>query len=432
MIDRYTLPEMKKIWSLENRFNTMLEVEKAIAGSWADLGAIPREAADDISKKASFSVARIEEIEKETRHDVVAFIKNVEESLGDEGRFFHYGITSYDVVDTALSLLLTESADLIMKSLTGLMETVKGLAVEHKNTLMIGRTHGVHAEPTTFGLKLLNYYTELDRDRERIEQAREFIAVGKVSGAVGTHATVPIELEEKVCSRLGLSPAPTSSQILQRDRHAHYLCILAILGGTLERMALQVRLMQQTEIGEAQEGFRMGQTGSSAMPHKRNPVSSEQICGLARILRANSSAGLENQALWHERDISHSSVERVILGDSSILAHYMLSMVNDIYRNLRVNKEKMRQNIDKTFGTIYSQKLLMALTKKGMERSRAYSLVQGLCFKAVEEGTHLKDLVMETPDVIDFLSEKGVQELFDLSPVLELAQSIFEKVGIAG
>lgn len=432
MIDRYTLPEMKKIWGLENRFTTMLEVEKAIAESWADLGAIPREAADDISKKASFSTARIEEIEKETRHDVVAFIKNIEESLGDEGRFFHYGVTSYDVVDTALSLLLTESADLIMKSLTGLMETVKGLAVEHKNTLMIGRTHGVHAEPTTFGLKLLNYYTELDRDRERIEQAREFIAVGKVSGAVGTHATVPIELEEKVCSRLGLSPAPTSSQILQRDRHAHYLCILAILGGTLERMALQVRLMQQTEIGEAQEGFRTGQTGSSAMPHKRNPVSSEQICGLARILRANSSAGLENQALWHERDISHSSVERVILADSSILAHYMLSTINNIYRNLRVNKEKMLQNIDKTFGTIQSQKLLMALTKKGMERSKAYSLVQSLCFKAVEEGTHLEDLVKDVPDIIEFLSEKGVQELFDLSPVLELAQSIFEKVGIAG
>ncbi|MCD6309542.1 MAG: adenylosuccinate lyase [Candidatus Eremiobacteraeota bacterium] len=408
----------------------MLEVEKTIAESWADLGEIPEEAADSIREKATFSMDRIDELEKETRHDVVAFIKSVEESLGDESRFFHYGVTSYDVVDTALSMMLCASADVILLSLTDLMKTVKDLALQYRDTVMIGRTHGIHAEPTTYGLKLLNFYMELDRDRERLSQAKDFIRVGKISGAVGTHATVPVELEKKVCFRLGLEPASASSQVLQRDRHAHYLCMLAILGGTLERMALSIRLMQQTEVGEAREGFKKGQAGSSAMPHKKNPVLSEQVCGLARILRANTSAALQNQPLWHERDISHSSVERVILADSSIIAHYLVNTMNRIFKNLEVDTEKMKKNLDATFGTVYSQKLLMALTGAGMKRSKAYQMVQSLCFKALAEETHLKKLVMKAHEVMEFLSEKRVEEIFNLSPVIENVNKIFQEVGI--
>src|SRR6266581_572016 len=382
MIPRYSRPEMARIWSDENRFATWLKVEIAATEALSEAGVVPREAVSAIKSRARFDVARIDAIEKEVQHDVIAFVSDVAESVGPEGRWLHYGLTSSDVVDTALALLMREACDLIARDLEALMEAVKGRAFQHKDTPMIGRTHGVHAEPMTFGLKMALWHAELQRDLARVEQARQTISVGKLSGAVGTFSHLPPELEEAVCRKLDLTPAPVSSQVLQRDRHAEVMTTLAIVAASLEKFATEVRALQRTEVREVEEPFGEKQKGSSAMPHKRNPVGAEQVSGLARLLRANAQAAFENVPLWHERDISHSSVERVILPDSTILTDYLLTRTTELLENLLVYPRRMRQNLESTGGLVFSGQLLLDLVEHGVQREEAYRWVQGNATRA--------------------------------------------------
>jgi adenylosuccinate lyase len=428
MIPRYSRPEMARLWSDQSRYAAWLEVELAATEALAERGVVPREAETAIREKALFDAARIDEIEREVKHDVIAFVSNVAENVGPHGRWLHYGLTSSDVVDTALALLMVRACDLVRDGLQRLMAIVRRRAEEHRHTPIMGRTHGVHAEPTTFGLKLALWYAELERDRARLERAREVIRVGKLSGAVGTFSHLAPDVEEAVCRRLGLQPAPVSSQVLQRDRHAEVLGTLAIIAATLEKMALEVRHLQRTEVREVEEPFSAGQKGSSAMPHKRNPVGCEQVCGLARVVRANSMAALENVALWHERDISHSSVERVIVPDSFLALDHMLHRMSEIVAGMVVHPERMLRNIESTHGLVFSGRLLLALTAAGMRREDAYRIVQGHAMAAWERGEDFRQRVAADAEVRAVLDDDDLMELFQLEPYLRHVDAIFARV----
>ncbi len=430
MIERYTRPEMGRIWSLENRYRKYLEVEILASEAWAELGVIPGEAVALIAANARFDVKRIEELEKETRHDVVAFIRCVAESLGDESRYFHYGLTSYDVVDTALSVMLGEAADLIAEGLLELEDALKEQALRHRETIVVGRTHGIHAEPTSLGLKFVLWLAEVRRHRERLARAIAAVRVGKLSGAVGNYAHIDPFIEEYVCGKLGLEPAPVSTQVVQRDRHAEFISFLALLGSTLEKIALEVRNLQRTETGELEEPFYSGQKGSSAMPHKRNPVACEQVCGLARLLRSYSTAALENVALWHERDISHSSVERVILPDSTAVTDHILRQMIRVIRELKVYPENMARNLELTGGLIYSQRVLLELVESGLSREAAYDLVQRRAAEAWAQGRSFREVLAEDKEVSGRLGEAGLAACFDPATYLTHVDYIYRRLGI--
>src|SRR6478735_3910762 len=428
MIPRYTNPEMGAIWSERRRYETWLDVELAATDAMAEAGLVPGDAARELRAKAAFDVARIEAIEQVTQHDVIAFTTSVAESVGPAARWLHFGLTSSDVVDTAQAIQMREGCDLIVKGLAGLMEAVRLRAEEHRQTPMIGRTHGVHAEPMTLGVKLALWYAELQRDLDRVLRARDVVSVGKISGAVGTFAHLDPAIEARVCEKLGLTPAPVSSQVIQRDRHAELMTTLAIVAASLEKFALEIRGLQKTEIGEIEEPFGKGQKGSSAMPHKRNPVGSEQITGLARLLRGNAMAALENIALWHERDISHSSVERVILPDSFIALDHMLRRFTRIVRGLVVNAERMRRNLDSGRGLVFSGQLLLELTAKGMRREDAYKIVQRNAMRSFHEQTDFKSLFMADADVMKVLTPADVEKAFDLDDQLRNVDAVIDRV----
>jgi adenylosuccinate lyase len=428
MIDRYTLPEMGALWSEETKFQKWLDVEIAVCEVHAEMGIIPREALEQIKSRAKFSVARINEIEKTTDHDVIAFTTNLAESIGEAARFVHYGLTSSDVVDTANALLLRDACDILLPKLDALLDVLKRRAFEFQNTPQIGRTHGIHAEPTSFGLTFALWYDEMRRNRARLTRARETVAVGKISGAVGAFAHLDPEVEEKVCARLGLKAAPVSTQVIQRDNYAEYLCTLAIIAASIEKFALQIRHWQRTEVREAQEKFKRGQKGSSAMPHKRNPILSERMCGMARLVRANSLVGLENVALWHERDISHSSAERVVLPDSSITTDYMLAKTASLIDGLVVYPERMLENLNLTCGSVFSGQLLLALTQAGASREDAYEYVQRNALKAWDEGGDLKSAVLADKDIRAHLSEEQIARVFSLDTYLRNIDKIFARV----
>ncbi|MFB5190874.1 adenylosuccinate lyase [Alicyclobacillus fastidiosus] len=430
MIDRYSRPEMARLWTLEARMKWWLEVEILAVEAWAELGVIPTEDAKKIRQNAKFDVDRVLEIEQETRHDVVAFTRAVSESLGEEKKWVHYGLTSTDVVDTALCAQMLEPIALIRSDIETLLGTLKSLARAHKDTVMMGRTHGVHAEPTTFGLKVALWYAELTRDLERFDAACERIRYGKISGAVGTYANVDPRIEAIVCERLGLKPAPISTQTLQRDRHAEFMFTLSLIGTTLDKIATEIRSLQKSEVRELEEPFYKGQKGSSAMPHKRNPVSCEQISGLARILRGYVVPALEDVVLWHERDISHSSVERVILPDATILVDYLLNRMNRILKDLHVYPDNMRRNMDRTHGLVFSQRVLTSLIDKGLSRELAYDTVQPLAMQAWEQGTSFKELVLQSETVKSYLSNAEIDECFDPSWHTKHVDTIFERLGL--
>ncbi len=430
MIERYSLPEMAAIWTLENRYHAWLEVEIAACEAWAELDVIPRTDVALIRANARVDVERALEIEKQTRHDVVAFTRAVSETLGAERKWVHYGLTSTDVVDTALGVQLKQANALLLQKLQELTNTLRTQALRYRDTVMMGRTHGVHAEPTTFGLKLALYYAEMVRNLDRFAHASETVRYGKLSGAVGTYANIDPRVEEIVCERLGLKPAPISTQTLQRDRHAEYMATLALIGTTLDKIATEIRALQKTEIREVEEPFYAGQKGSSAMPHKRNPVTCEQISGLSRILRGNMVAAYEDVVLWHERDISHSSVERVILPDSTILLHYLLHKMNHILANLTVFPENMKRNMNRTFGLIYSQRVLLALVEHGVAREEAYDAVQAKAMQAWEQQRPFRELIEEVPLVQQYLSAQKLDACFDYSFHLQHVEMIFERLGI--
>ncbi len=428
MIERYTLPEMGALWAEQNKFQKWLDVEIAVCEVHAEMGTIPREALDPIKSRAKFSVDRINEIEKTTDHDVIAFTTNLAESIGDAARFVHYGLTSSDVVDTANALLLRDACDILLKKVDALMDVLKRRAFEFKDTPQIGRTHGIHAEPTSFGMTFALWYDEMRRNRERLTRARDAVAVGKLSGAVGSFAHLTPAVEEKVCARLGLKAAPVSTQIVQRDSYAEYLCTLAMIASSLDKFALQVRHWQRTEVREAQEKFKKGQKGSSAMPHKRNPILSERICGMARVVRANSIVGLENVALWHERDISHSSAERVVLPDSSIATDYMLQKTASLLDGLIVYPERMLENLNATRGLVFSGQLLLALTQAGVARVEAYEWVQRNAMKSWDEGADFRELVSSDQDIANHLSPDEIQGVFSLERYLRNVGNVFARV----
>ncbi|MDQ3801308.1 MAG: adenylosuccinate lyase [Acidobacteriota bacterium] len=428
MIERYTLPEMGALWSQQNKFQKWLDVEIAVCEVHAEDGTIPRDALAEIKAKAAFTVERINEIEKTTDHDVIAFTTNLAENIGEAARFVHYGLTSSDVVDTANALLLRDSCAILLQKIDGLLEVLKRRAFEFKETPQIGRTHGIHAEPTSFGLTWALWFAEMRRNRERLLKAKETIAVGKISGAVGAFAHLAPDVEERVCARLGLKPAPVSTQVIQRDRYAEYLCTLAIIASTLEKIALQVRHWQRTEVREAQEKFKAGQKGSSAMPHKRNPILSERICGMARTVRANSIVGLENIALWHERDISHSSAERIVLPDSSATTDYILAKTTSLLDGLVVYPENMLKNLNATRGLVFSGQLLLALTQKGVSREDAYAYTQRNAMRVWDEGGEYKELILQDADIRAKLSAEEIERVFDVRHYLRNVEKVFERV----
>ena len=428
MIERYTLPEMGAVWSEENKFQKWLDVELAVCEVHAEMGTIPREALEQIKTRAKFSVARINEIERTTNHDVIAFTTNLAEEIGDAARFVHFGLTSSDVVDTANALLLRDACDILLAKIDALLAVLKRRAFEFKNTPQIGRTHGIHAEPTSFGLTFALWFSEMSRNRERLVRARQATAVGKISGAVGAFAHLDPVVEERVCKRLGLEVAAVSTQIIQRDRYAEYLSTLAIIASSLDKFALNVRHWQRTEVREAQERFAKGQKGSSAMPHKRNPIISERICGLARVVRANSLVGLENVALWHERDISHSSAERVVLPDSSITLDYILQKTISLLDGLVVYPERMLENLNATRGLIFSGQLLLVLTQKGLAREQAYEWVQRNAMKAWDENGDFQKLVKGDADINKNLTAQEIDRVFSLDTYLRNIETIFARV----
>ncbi len=432
MISRYTNPEMGRIWSEQRRYETWLQVEVAAAEAMAGAGIIPAEAARDLREKGAFDIARIDEIEKTTQHDVIAFTTSVAEIVGPSARWLHFGLTSSDVVDTAQALQMVEACDLILKHMTALGEAIKTRAGEHKHTPMIGRTHGVHAEVMTFGLKLALWYADLQRCTERIRRAREGVRVGMVSGAVGTFAHLDPEIEAAICHRLGLEPDPVSSQVIQRDRHAELLSALAITAATLEKFALEIRGLQKTEIGEVEEPFAKGQKGSSAMPHKRNPIGCEQIVGLARLLRANAMAAMENVALWHERDISHSSVERVILPDSFIALDHMLRRFTRIVSGMVVYPDRMLENLNRSRGVVFSGQVLLELARRGVAREQAYEWVQRNAMRSFHEHSDFKALLLADGDVTKTLPAAEIEKAFDLKEQLRNVDAVFKRVFYLG
>jgi adenylosuccinate lyase len=428
MISRYTLPEMGAVWSPQNKFQKWLDVEIAVCEVHAEMGTIPADALSQIKAKAAFTVERIEEIEKTTDHDVIAFTTNLAENIGESARFVHYGLTSSDVVDTANALLLRDSCDILLKKIDELLAILKKRAYEFKDTPQIGRTHGIHAEPTSFGLTWALWYAEFQRNRERLLKAKQAVSVGKISGAVGAFAHLDPAVEEKVCKILGIQTAPVSTQVIQRDRYAEYLCTLGIIASSLEKIALQVRHWQRTEVREAQEKFKAGQKGSSAMPHKRNPILSERICGMARTIRANAIVGLENVALWHERDISHSSAERIVLPDSSAALDYILAKTAGLLDGLVVYPENMLKNLHLTRGLVFSGQLLLALTQKGVSREDAYAWVQRNAMKVWDEGGEFQALVTKDASISSRLSAKEIARVFDLKHYLRNVEAVFTRV----
>jgi adenylosuccinate lyase len=428
MIDRYTLPEMGAVWTEENRYRKWLDVEIAACQANAEAGSIPIEAVEVIRSKAAFSVERIHELEKTTDHDVIAFTTNLAENIGPEARWVHYGLTSSDVVDTANALLLCEAGDLLIVRLQALSDVLKRRAFEFKDTPMIGRTHGVHAEPTALGLTFALWYEEIRRDIDRMARARAGVSYGKLSGAVGTFAHLDPEIEERVCFLLGLKPASISTQIIQRDRYAEFVTVLAIIASSLEKFALQIRHWQRTEVGEAHEYFKPGQKGSSSMPHKRNPILSERICGMARLIRGYAVAALENNALWHERDISHSSAERVILPDACIAVDYMLAKTANLIDKLVVNPGRMLENLNLTRGLVFSGELLLELTAAGVSREEAYTLVQRNAMRAWDEGLDFRELVSADAEISRLLTPSQIAKAFDVRATLKNIDRIFERV----
>jgi adenylosuccinate lyase len=428
MIARYTHPEMGRIWSDERRYETWLLVETAAADAMAAAGIIPAEAARDIRERGAFDIARIEAIEQVTQHDVIAFTTAVAEHVGPSARWLHFGMTSSDVIDTAQALQMREAGDLVLGDLAALSDAIRDRAFEHRRTPMIGRTHGVHAEPMTFGLKLALWYAEVGRDIDRVRRARDVVSVGKLSGAVGTFAHLPPAVEADVCRRLGLAPAPVSSQVIQRDRHAELLSALAITAASLEKFALEIRGLQKTEIGEVEEPFAKGQKGSSAMPHKRNPIGCEQVVGLARLLRANAHAAIENIALWHERDISHSSVERVILPDSFIALDHMLRRFTRIVKGMVVYPERMRENLERSRGVVFSGTVLLELAGKGVSREQAYDWVQRNAMRSFAEQRDFKALLLADADVTQVLDRAAIERAFNLDQQFRHVDHVFDRV----
>ena len=431
MINRYTRPEMGQIWTDENRFKVWLEVEILACEAWAGLGDIPLQDVRLIRQNASFDLARIEEIELETRHDVVAFTRAVSETLGEERKWIHYGLTSTDVVDTALSYLLKQANEKLLEGLEQLRQVIGEKAREHKDTIMMGRTHGVHAEPTTFGLKLALWYAEMGRHIERFKSAARTVQVGKISGAVGTFANTPPAVEAYVCEKLGLMPAEISTQTLQRDRHAHYMSTLALIASSIEKMGVEIRHLQKTETREVEESFGNGQKGSSAMPHKRNPIGSENMAGLARVIRGHMQTAFENIPLWHERDISHSSAERIILPDATILLDYMLHRFSAIIENLTVFPENMKRNMEASLGLIFSQRVMLTLIDSGFTREEAYDLIQPKAMEAWENGVHFKDLILAESRITDRLTSEQIADCFDPMHHLSQVDEIFKRVGLS-
>ena len=428
MIERYTREAMGRIWTEENKFQTWLLVEILACEALAKIGQIPKKAAQNIRKKARFSVERINAVETETKHDVIAFLTNVGETVGPDARYIHLGLTSSDILDTAMAVRLREASKLILKGCGRLLLALKRKAMAHKHTVMVGRSHGIHAEPITFGLKLALWYDEMQRNRRRMEQAMETVSVGKISGAVGTYANISPKVEAYVCRKLSLQPAAISSQIVQRDRYAEYFTTLAIMASTVEKMAIEVRHLQRTEVSEAEEYFSKGQKGSSAMPHKRNPIGSENLSGLARLVRSNAGAAMDNIPLWHERDISHSSVERVIAPDSTILIDYMLSRMTEIIRKLVVYPKRMQQNLKLTRGLIFSQQILLGLAMRGVSRESAYKMVQKCAMDAWKKKKDFKELVLNDSDIRKYLKIEEIETLFDVKAQLRHVNTIFTRV----
>ncbi|MGE5316096.1 MAG: adenylosuccinate lyase [Acidobacteriota bacterium] len=430
MIERYTRPDMGAIWSDTTKYSIWLEIELLACEAQAEQGVIPHSAIPILRERAAFDIARINEIEAEVKHDVIAFLTNVGEYVGPESRFIHLGMTSSDVLDTALAVQMQRAADLLLKDLEALKDVLARRAKEFKMTVMIGRSHGIHAEPTTFGLKLALWYDETRRNIRRLQQARETISVGQISGAVGTYEHLSPKVEEYVCAKLGLAPAPVSTQVLQRDRHAEFMATIAVIGSSLEKFATEIRHLQKTEVLEAEEYFSAGQKGSSAMPHKRNPITCEQIAGLSRVLRGNAQAALENVALWHERDITHSSVERIVVPDSCILLDHMLAKMTGVIDKLLVYPENMKRNIDVTHGLVFSQPVMLALTKKGMKREDAYRIVQRNAMEVWRSKQSFREVLTADPDVASALSAEELAEAFDPAKGLRHVDYIFERVGL--
>ncbi|MFH1782957.1 MAG: adenylosuccinate lyase [Candidatus Omnitrophota bacterium] len=430
MITRYSLPNMSGIWSDENKFNKMLEIEILACEAMSNLGMVPKKELVKIKKNAKVDPKRIEKIEKKTRHDVIAFLNNIAEHVGDASRYVHQGLTSSDVLDTALSVMMKEAADILLVDLKILRKELKIKAKKYKHTIMVGRSHGIHAEPTTFGLKLALFFDEINRCIERMERAKYIVNVGQISGPVGTYSNVDPYVEKYVCKKLGLRPAKISTQVLQRDRHADYLSQLALVGATLEKIAVEIRNLQKTELREVEEPFSKGQKGSSAMPHKRNPVMCERITGLARVLRGNATVALENVALWHERDISHSSAERVIIPDSTILLDFMLNDTVFIIKNLLVYPENMRNSLAKTKGLIFSARILVEMEKKGIERRKAYDIIQRSAMRVWHEGINFKEALWEEKDFMKVVTKKEIEKYFDLTYYTKHVDQIFKKVGV--
>ncbi len=430
MIDRYSRPRMKQVWSEENKYQKWLQVELAVCEAWAQEGVIPPEDMEKL-RRATLNTQVMQETFQRTRHDVTAFLRGVTHGLGPEGRWVHFGLTSQDVWDTGTALQLREAADILLEDVDALRETLKGLALKYKDTPQMGRTHGVHAEPITFGLKLALWWEEMGRQRERLVEARKSIAVGKISGAVGTHATVPPSVEERACAILGLGVDPVTNQVVQRDRHAHFITTLALVAASLEKFATEVRHLQRTEVREAEEPFGEGQTGSSAMPHKRNPELTERICGLARLIRGHAVTALENVALWHERDISHSSAERIILPDACLALDYILDLFNHVMSGLRVYPERMMANIESTRGLVFSQRVLLALIEKGMSRQEAYELVQRNAMRSWDQGLDFRELLRKDEAVGRHLKPQELDSLFDYGYYLRYVDHIFARLGLA-
>ena len=431
MIERYTLPEMGELWTETYKLKTWLQVEVAVCEAQAELGAIPEAAVEEIKHKANFDPKRVLEIEAEVRHDMIAFLTNVNEYVGDAGRYIHLGLTSSDVLDTALALQLVASLDIILERLEQLSQAIRYQAQQHRNTVMVGRSHGIHAEPITFGFKLAGWLAEVCRNRDRLVRLHQQIAVGKISGAVGTYANIDPRIEAIACQKLGLQPDTASTQVISRDRHADYVQQLALLGASIERFAVEIRNMQRTDVLEVEEFFSKGQKGSSAMPHKRNPIRSERLTGMARILRSHAVAALENVALWHERDISHSSVERVILPDVCILTHFMLVEITDLVKNLLVYPENMKRNMNLYGGVIFSQRVLLTLVEKGMNREEAYSIVQSCAHQAWNQPEgNFHELIANDARVTSQLTPKEIQECFDPQHHLKHLDEVYQRLGI--
>ncbi len=428
MIPRYTREKMGSIWEPQNRYQKWLDVEIAACEAWAKKGEIPKKSLATIKKKAKFSVKRIDKIEETVKHDVIAFLTSVAENIGPDSRYVHKGLTSSDVLDTALALLMKEAADIIIKDLQDLLVVLKRNALKYKKTLQMGRSHGIHAEPVTFGLTFAIWHEEMKRNLVRMKAAKEGISYGKLSGPVGTFSNIPPSIESAVCRKIGLKPAPVSTQIIQRDRHAEYMNTLALIACSMEKIAVEIRHLQRTEVLEAEEPFAKGQKGSSAMPHKRNPIGSENLSGLARIVRANAMAAMENIPLWHERDISHSSVERVIIPDSTILIDYMLVRLTGMLKGLQVYPKNMQANIDKSHGLFFSQKVMLTLTEKKISREKAYKLVQQNAMKSWKEKKAFKDLLKQDKDVMKHLSEKEIDSIFDMNEYIKNVDQIFKRV----